>query len=176
MRKLLADYWAPQLDDLPPFTGGLVGYFAYAMIGYAEPKLKIKKDDLYDFDLMLFDKVIAYDHLKQKICIVVNMNTAHVMENYGKAVSEIEAIIRIITESELPARLRTYEKAEFTCNVTPERYYQMVEKAKAYIREGDIFQAVISRRFESAYQENLINAYRVLRTTNPSPYMVIYAY
>ena len=93
LRRLLSNYRAPKLPDMPPFTGGVVGYFAYSMIGYAEPVLNIKKDDLNDFDLMLYDKVIAYDHLKQKICIVVNMNTDHVMENYGKAVSEIESIV-----------------------------------------------------------------------------------
>ena len=66
LRGILADYHAPRLSNLPPFAGGFVGYFAYSMIGYAEPVLRIKKDELNDFDLMLFDKVIAYDHLKQK--------------------------------------------------------------------------------------------------------------
>ena len=76
---------------MPPFTGGFVGYFSYAMIGYAEPKLKIKRNACNDFDLMLFDKVIAFDHLKQKIYIVVNMQTDRVMENYGRAMAELEA-------------------------------------------------------------------------------------
>jgi len=172
LRELLSNYKAPRLSDMPPFTGGFVGYFAYSMIGYAEPKLNIKKDDFNDFDLMLFDKVIAYDHLKQKICIVVNMNTAHVMENYGKAVTEIERIVRMITDSQPLPKLHTDTKADFQCNVSKEYYCAMVEKTKEYIRDGDIFQAVISRRFESAYHSSLINAYRVLRTTNPSPYMV----
>ena len=172
LRELLSNYKAPKLSDMPPFTGGFVGYFAYSMIGYAEPKLNIKKDDLNDFDLMLFDKVIAYDHLKQKICIVVNMNTAHVMENYGKAVTEIERIVRMITDSRPLPKLHTDAKVDFQCNVSKEYYCSMVEKTKEHIRDGDIFQAVISRRFESAYHSSLINAYRVLRTTNPSPYMV----
>lgn len=172
LRELLLNYKAPRLSDMPPFTGGFVGYFAYSMIGYAEPILKIKKDDLNDFDLMLFDKVIAYDHLKQKICIVVNMNTEHVMENYGKAVTKIERIVRLITDSQPLPKLHTNRKADFRCNVSKEYYCSMVEKTKEYIRDGDIFQAVISRRFESEYHSSLINAYRVLRTTNPSPYMV----
>ena len=172
LRELLSNYRAPKLDDMPPFTGGFVGYFAYSMIGYAEPILNIKQSDLNDYDLMLFDKVIAYDHLKQKICVVVNMKTDHVMENYGKAVSEIEGIVRMITDSQPLPKLRTEGKVDFRCNVSKEAYCAMVEKTKQYIIDGDIFQAVISRRFESAYHDSLINAYRVLRTTNPSPYMV----
>ena len=74
LRRLHAQYKSPHIDGMPPFTGGFVGYFSYEMIGYAEPKLNLKGSDFNDFDLMLFDKVIAYDHLKQKINIVVNTN------------------------------------------------------------------------------------------------------
>ena len=76
---------------MPPFTGGFVGYFAYSMIGYAEPVLSISGGDFDDYDLMLFDRVIAYDHLRQKICLVVNMKTDKVLENYGKAAAQLEA-------------------------------------------------------------------------------------
>ena len=171
LREVMSAYRAPSLPDMPPFAGGLVGYFAYAMIGYAEPVLNIKSAG-NDFDLMLFDKVIAYDHLKQKICIVVNMKADRVMENYGKALSEIERIVRVIYDKQPLPRLRAEAKPEFTCNVSKEDYCKVVEKTKEYIFDGDIFQAVISRRFESEYHGSLINAYRVLRTTNPSPYMV----
>ncbi len=172
LRALLARYKAPKLEGMPPFTGGFVGYFGYAMMGYAEPTLKLSTDELNDYDLMLFNKVIAYDHLKQKICVVVNMSTEHVMENYGKAVQEIENIVRIILDTRPLPKSKADPKAEFTCNVTKEAFCAMVEKTKEYIVDGDIFQAVISRRFESAYHTSLMNAYRVLRTTNPSPYMV----
>lgn len=171
LRELLTKYKAPKLSDMPPFTGGFVGYFAYSMIGYAEPKLKIKKDG-NDFDLMLFDKVIAYDHLKQKLCIIVNMSTDNVFENYKKATTEIEEIVKMITDAKPLYDLKSDKKVDFKCNVTKEYYCSMVEKTKEYIKDGDIFQAVISRRFESEYKGSLINAYRVLRTTNPSPYMV----
>ena len=90
LREILKDYKAPRLEGLPPFAGGFVGYFAYAMIGYAEPKLNTKKGTFNDYDMMLFDKVIAYDHLKQKISIIVNMKTDKVMENYGKATAQIQ--------------------------------------------------------------------------------------
>ena len=71
LREVLSRYRAPHIEGLPPFTGGFVGYFAYAMLGYAEPTLRIKRGAWDDFDLMLFDKVIAYDHLKQKIVLIV---------------------------------------------------------------------------------------------------------
>ncbi|NLA86436.1 MAG: anthranilate synthase component I family protein [Clostridiales bacterium] len=172
LRELLSHYKAPRLPDLPPFTGGLVGYFAYSMIGYAEPVLKLKKGDTYDFELMLFDKVIAYDHLKQKICVIVNMKTDRLMENYGKAVTEIENIVRMINEPQpiIPSRIGI--RADCTCNVTKEAYCVMVEKTKEYIVDGDIFQAVISRRFESPHNGSLLDAFRVPRATHPSPYMV----
>jgi anthranilate synthase component 1 len=172
LRELLEQYKAPKLPGMPPFTGGLVGYFSYEMIGYVEPVLKLKSSEFNDFDLMLFDKVIAYDHLKQKISIVVNMRTDKVLENYGKAVSELEMLTRFITDPMPVTTVASTARPDFTCNVTKEEYCHLVEKTKEYIVNGDIFQAVISRRFEAEYKDNLLNAYRVLRTTNPSPYMV----
>ncbi len=172
LRKLLEDYKAPKLEDMPPFTGGLVGYFSYGMIGYKEPVLKLDSSEFPDFDLMLFDKVIAYDHLKQKISIVVNMKTDSVKENYGKAIADLEDLSRFITEPAVFVKEEITDKPSFICNITKEEYCRMVTKTKEYIVDGDIFQAVISRRFETDYQGDLLNAYRVLRTSNPSPYMV----
>lgn len=172
LREILKDYKAPRLAGLPPFAGGFVGYFAYAMIGYAEPKLNIKKGTFNDYDMMLFDKVIAYDHLKQKISIIVNMKTDKVMENYGKATAEIQDLANLIRSQQTADIPVSRSKIDFTCNVSKEEYCRLVEKTKEYIVDGDIFQAVISRQFSSPYEGSLINPYRVLRTTNPSPYMV----
>ena len=172
LRGLLEKYKSPKLPGMPPFTGGLVGYFSYEMIGYAEPVLKLRSSEFNDLDLMLFDKVIAYDHLKQKISIVVNMKTDKVLENYGKAVAEIESLTRFIMEPAIYEKASLSANPKFTCNVSKEEYCKLVEKTKEYILNGDIFQAVISRRFETEYKDSLLNAYRVLRTTNPSPYMV----
>ena len=80
--------------------------------------------------------------------------------------------MRVIYDKQPLPLLRTDAKSEFTCNISKEDYCKVVEKTKEHIIDGDIFQAVISRRFESEYHGSLINAYRVLRTTNPSPYMV----
>lgn len=175
VRKILSEYKAPDVSETAPFTGGFVGYFAYSMIGYAEPKLKISGGDFNDLDLMLFEKVIAYDHLKQKINITVNIRTDKAEENYSKAEEIIHDMSKLInSESPLP-KIENPKVSEFTCNFTKEDYCDVVERTKEYIRDGDIFQAVISRRFEADFEGSLINAYRVLRTTNPSPYMVYFS-
>lgn len=173
IRDILKDYKAPKVEGMPPFAGGFVGYFSYAMIAHAEPKLKIKRGEFPDYDFMLFDKVIAYDYLKQKISVVANVSTkGHIEANYERAkdeIREIEALIR--DNSPLPEE-PVYDKVDFRCNVSKEEYADIVEKTREYIFDGDIFQAVLSRRFVSDYKGSLINPYRVLRTTNPSPYMV----
>lgn len=172
IRKVMKQNRAPKLKGMPPFAGGFVGYFSYAMIGYAEPKLRISHDNGNDYDLMLFDKVIAYDHLKQKINLIVNMKTDRVMERYGEASAKLQEMANLIRSKDVPEIPVPDEKVRFTCHVSKETYCDMVEKTKRYIADGDIFQAVISRQFSSPYKGSLVNAYRVLRTTNPSPYMV----
>ncbi|MDD3221884.1 MAG: anthranilate synthase component I [Clostridia bacterium] len=172
IRNILEKYKAPSLPDMPPFTGGFVGHFSYGMIGYAEPTLKLKSGEFEDYDLMLFDKIIAYDHLKQKICLIVHMKTDKAMENYGEAMAQLQKMSDLVRSV---GQLPTYESdknVDFVCNQTKEEYCDMVEKTKQYIYDGDTFQTVVSRRFESPYRGSLMNAYRVLRTTNPSPYMV----
>ncbi|MGB8451893.1 MAG: anthranilate synthase component I [Anaerocolumna sp.] len=171
LRGLLKKYKAPHIDGMPLFTGGFVGYFSYEMIGYAEPKLNIKKNDFKDYDLMLFDKVIAFDHLKQKISVVANYKSEDGEQGFHAALLEIEKIIHLINDPAPLQVLKADADPQFTCNISKDRYCEMVEKTKKYIREGDIFQAVISRRFEADYNSSLLNTYRVLRTTNPSPYM-----
>lgn len=172
LRDLIKQYRSPKLPDMPPFTGGLVGYFSYGMIAYNEFALKLKNSLYNDFDLMLFDKVIAFDHLKQKLFIIVNMKTDKVMENYGNALATIEKIKALIQSPMTTTQRRMLSKPEFTCNISEEKFYHMIEKVKKYINSGEIYQAVLSRRFEAEYTDSLLNAYRVLRTTNPSPYMV----
>jgi anthranilate synthase component 1 len=172
LRDILKQYKAPRLPDMPPFTGGFVGHFSYGMIGYAEPTLKLASGEFEDYDFMLFDKVIAYDHLKQKICLIVHMKTERAMENYGQAMAELQKMTDLIRSSARLPEYKADKNVNFTCNQTKEEFCDMVERAKQYIFDGDSFQIVVSRRFESEYKGSLINAYRVLRTINPSPYMV----
>jgi anthranilate synthase component 1 len=120
---------------------------------------------------MLFNKVIAYDHLKQKLFVIGNYKACDGRQGYEAALLEIDKMIRLINDSTPVVPSIVAEKPKFTCNMTKDAYMDMVEKTKHYIREGDIFQGVVSRRFEAKYKDSLLNAYRILRTTNPSPYM-----
>lgn len=171
LREQLKKYKTPKIEGMPSFTGGFVGHFSYEMIGYAEPKLRLKNSEFDDYNLMLFDKVIAYDHLKQKIVVIVNYYSDKGEQGYNAATLEIDKIINLIYDNTPLTPEIAQKEVDFICNTSKEEYCEMVEKTKHYIREGDIFQGVISRRFEAEYHSSLLNTYRVLRTTNPSPYM-----
>ncbi|MDE7297750.1 MAG: anthranilate synthase component I [Lachnospiraceae bacterium] len=171
LREYLNRYRAPQIEGLPSFAGGFVGYFSYELIGHAEPNLKLQESEFPEYDLMMFDKVIAYDHLKQKIVVIANYAAKDGEKGYRAAELELGKMLQLILEEGPLPREEAPEAPEFVCNVSREQYCAMVEKTKHYIREGDIFQGVISRKFTAEYRGSLLNAYRVLRTTNPSPYM-----
>lgn len=171
LREQLEKYKSPKIEGMPTFTGGFVGYFGYEMIGYAEPKLNLKTSDVDDYHLMLFDKIIAFDHFRQKIMVIANMKAKDGLQGYNSALLEIEKMIALIHDHSQIPESEVTENVEFRCNVSEEEYCSMVKKTKNYIKEGDIFQGVISRRFEADYKGSLMSAYRVLRTTNPSPYM-----
>lgn len=174
LRDILSDHCAPKLAEMPPFCGGLVGYLGYNMVTYAEPSLHLQSGQEKDFDMMLFDKVIAYDHLRQKITVIVNIKTDQLEANLAKAEALLESMVQLITA---PMKLEPSPQVEpptFACNKTEQEFCSMVGKAKQHIVDGDIFQAVLSCRFEAEFSDNLIGAYRVLRTTNPSPYMVYF--
>lgn len=178
LRQILADYKSPRLDYLPSFTGGLVGYFSYDYLGYSEPTVRCKVEDtegFKDVDLMLFDKVIAFDHVRQKIVLIINISLAEPETEYNRAVLEL---------NQLATLLRTGEKKEeplghLTGEVTPlfdkDTFCEMVEKAKHHIHEGDIFQIVLSNQLSASFEGSLLNTYRVLRTMNPSPYMFYFS-
>jgi len=174
IKEILEEYKSPKSSQLPPFTGGLVGYFAFDYIKYSEPKLLLEGTDeegFKDMDLMLFDKVIAFDNFKQKITIIVNVDADNLEESYNNAVAEINKIKDLI----LKGKPEVIPKGEILSEIKPifskEEYCQMVEKAKRYMYEGDIFQVVLSNRFEAKMKGSLFHTYRLLRTINPSPYM-----
>lgn len=171
LRNLLKEYKAPKIPGMPAFTGGLVGYFSYEMIGYAEPKLRLKESEFHDYDLSLFDKLIVFDHLKQKILVIACYKAKEGVRGYERALRDIEDMTALVSDTSPLPDLTPERIGEFTCNTSKDKYCQMVERTRRYIREGDIFQGVISRRFEAKYRGSLLNAYRILRTTNPSPYM-----
>ncbi len=178
IKEILAQYRSPKLEGFPTFTGGLVGYFAYDYIKYSEPKLNLDAEDqerFNDVDLMLFDKVIAFDNLKQKMLIIVNAKTDHLSENYRRAAEEISEIIDLIKYGEEADIEPAHMTSEYRSLFDKEAFCRMVEKAKQYIYEGDIFQVVLSNRLEADFEGSLFDTYRVLRTINPSPYMFYFS-
>ena len=178
LRQLLAEYRSPRLQGLPPFTGGLVGYFSYDYLGYSEPRVRCEVEDseaFKDVDVMLFDKVIAFDNVRQKIILIVNMKLRDIEGGYRKASAELTQLAGLLKNGK-----KAQEKGGRLCGeVTPlfdkSAYCAMVEKAKNHIREGDIFQIVLSNRLSAPFEGSLLNTYRVLRTINPSPYMFYFS-
>ena len=174
LREIIDENQTPELPGIPTFTGGLVGYFFYDYIKYSEPKLRLsdeEKTDFQDMDLMLFDNVIAFDHYRQKIYLITGVRSADLEQSYEKAeakLNEIEKLLKTGEKMEFPQiQLKTEIKPQFS----EEKYEEMVEKAKHYIREGDIFQVVLSNPMRAKAEGSLFDTYRVLRTHNPSPYM-----
>lgn len=174
IKQIIEDHKSPKFDYLPNFTGGLVGYFAYDFIKYFEPSLNLDaKDDenFKDIDVMLFDKVIAFDNVRNKIILIVNVKTDNFRENYKKGIKELARLKNLIQKGKQCKIKRGKLKSEFRPLFDKEQFCKMVEKAKNYIKEGDIFQVVLSNRFDADYEGDLLNTYRTLRTINPSPYM-----
>lgn len=153
----------------------------YTFLGFdpvLELTLKLEKgdeDSFQDVDLMLFDKVIAFDNFRQKIILIVNMKTDAPEQEYYKVQMELDKLVNLIRTgkpaSEQPLKL----KGDFKPVFSEEAYCEMVEKGKQYIREGDIFQVVLSNQLEAEMEGSLLDAYRVLRTSNPSPYMFYFS-
>ncbi|MCQ2473809.1 MAG: anthranilate synthase component I [Saccharofermentans sp.] len=178
IRELLSHFRSPKLSYLPSFTGGLVGYFSYDYLGYAEPTTRCNVTDTENFkdvDLMLFDKVIAFDHVRQKLILITNMSLENVDEGYAEAIRELEELINLLKTGEKVEEAEGKLLGEVTPLFSKEEYCAMVEKAKNYIFEGDIFQIVLSNRLAAPFEGSLLNTYRVLRTVNPSPYMFYFA-
>ena len=179
LRDLLGQYRSPKLDGLPPFTGGLVGYFSFDFLNYAEPSIKTDTDDsehFKDVDLMLFDKVIAFDNVLHKIILIVNIKLSEdIATEYNRAKREITDMISLIQNGERKREPSGRLTGEITPLFGKEEYCAMVEKAKHYIKEGDIFQIVLSNRLSAPFEGSLLGTYRILRTINPSPYMFYFS-
>lgn len=178
LRQILSDYRSPKFDYLPSFTGGLVGYFSYDYLGYSEPMVRTRVQDSENFrdvDLMLFDKVIAFDNFRQKIILIVNMSLDDPNTGYKKAVLELAQLRELLKSGEKKQEPGGHLTGEVTPLFDKETYCGMVEQAKKYIREGDIFQIVLSNRLSAPFEGSLLNTYRILRTVNPSPYMFYFS-
>lgn len=178
IRQMITENRTPRLLEMPPFAGGLVGYFSYDYIKYSEPSLKIEVHDeegFKDVDLMLFDKVIVFDHYKQKLILIVNIEADNIDTSYAKGMMELQNIKRLVMQGETAENKKLELLSPFRQLFDKETYCKMVERGKHYIKEGDIFQIVLSNRLEADIRGSLLDTYRMLRTTNPSPYMFYFS-
>ena len=178
LRELLKKYKSPRISSLPPFTGGLVGYFSFDFINYKEPSTKMNIDDsegFKDIDLMLFKDVIAFDNVKQKIILITNIELDKDIDiEYEKALKRLNSIKELLYTGK-----KSFEGGKLLGEVTPlfskDEFSDMIGKAKHHIKEGDIFQIVLSNRLQANFEGSLFDTYRVLRTVNPSPYMFYFS-
>ena len=173
IREILKDYKSPKLENMPPFTGGFVGYFSYDYVRYSEKRLDFesKGEDIIDLDLMLFESIICFDNFKQKIILITNVKIDDLDASYKEALNkldEMESIIRSDKKHNFEdLKIESYFEYEFD----EDNYSNIVNKAKEYIKDGDIFQVVLSNTLRAKASGSLFNVYRVLRTINASPYM-----
>jgi anthranilate synthase component 1 len=205
IKEIINENKSPILSNFPPFTGGLVGYFAFDYIKYVEPSIdfdssnyqknnmlknsfedkdsfeKSFDESFKDIDLMLFDKVIVFDNFKQKIILIVNIKTEDLEKVYEIGISKLDNLIELIKNDDYPYDSNADKEnnfkleSEFKPLFSKEKYSLMVKKAKNYIKEGDIFQVVLSNPLSCNIKGSLLNTYRMLRTTNPSPYMFYFS-
>lgn len=178
LREIINAFKSPVVEGLPPFTGGLVGYFSYDYMKYSEPKLKLsahEEQDFRDMDLMLFDRVIAFDHYRQRVLLIAGVMTENLEESYEKAVQRLQEMAELVKAGEKKEFPVLKLHSEIRPQFPKEKYCGMVEKAKHYIREGDIFQVVLSNPMRAKAEGSLFDTYRVLRATNPSPYMFYFS-
>lgn len=176
LKRFLEQYQAVKIPGLPRFHGGMVGYIGYDSIRYIEPRIPNKNpDDLKvpDMVFMMADSLLAFDHSEKKIIIISNAHiTSDPEKAYAGAVLQIEKIENDLKKrARLPKMKAVKKEVGFSSNFSKEEYLRIVEKAKGYITAGDIIQVVPSQRFEAPFAKDGLEAYRVLREINPSPYM-----
>ncbi|BBA70819.1 anthranilate synthase component I [Geobacter sulfurreducens] len=177
VRDFLARFRPVEIPGLPRFFGGAVGYLGYDMVRHFErlPTDKPAVIGAWDSCFLITDTIVIFDNMRQKITVVSN---AHLDEGvsveaaYADAVARIEGIIARL-KAPLPAQpaAAAARKVSFSSNITREAFEDAVERAKEYVRAGDIIQVVLSQRFSGELTVDPLDIYRVLRTLNPSPYM-----
>lgn len=174
IKQVLKQYRSPKLKDLPAFTGGLVGYFGYDYAVYQEITLEANNSEavtMNDIQLLLYDQVICFDHEKQKVFLIVTMDLENMEQEYELAIKRLEKMYDLLRMRYPYENGKVHLQSNFSPLYIKEKYTEMINKAKHYIQEGDIFQVVLSNRFEAKMTGSMFDVYRVLRTTNPSPYM-----
>lgn len=185
LKAKLRSYRTPKNTDLPPFTGGAIGFFGYDLLQYYEKLPPHRVDDLNmnDIQFMFCDQIIVFDHLKQQLLLVSNVHIqeeatdAQISASYENTLKRIDALITEIRQvnvaTDIPSGTMDMDPdlGDVQSNVTKEKFIENINQAKEYIRAGDIFQVVLSQRFNIETTVDPLHVYRVLRVMNPSPYM-----
>ena len=175
---VLAAHKAPYAAGMPPFTGGLAGYFAYEYIKYAEPEIQWEEanpEQFKDMDLFFFDRLFVLDRQQQEILLIVNIATDHLEENYRKALftlGEMENMLEEAPRDGVPPFAIT---GSFQPMFQLQDYIRMVEQARKDIRKGETCQIVLSNAVTAPAQGSLLSAYRVLRKKDPTRYMCYFS-
>ena len=178
IRKLMARYQVVSLPEMPRFAGGAVGFLGYEAINFFEPKVPVaQRDDLHlpEMLFMISRSLLIFDHRLRSLKIVVNafLEEGPPEDVYARATESVGALIRQLAQpADLP--LIFTEECEMQparSTFRPDKFERAVQQAKEYIRAGDIFQVVLSQRFEADFDGDPLDFYRCLRFINPSPYM-----
>lgn len=174
-------FQVPELDNLPLFTGGLVGYFGYDTVRYVEKKLcnPPSHDPLGvpDILLLISEEVVVFDNLSGKLYLIVHANTEHArpLEKARLRLNALERQLRSLAVTSYSTGTgRTTQEADFKSGFTQARFEAAVDKIKDYVLAGDIMQCVISQRMSTAFEAQPLELYRALRCLNPSPYMFFF--
>ncbi len=174
--SLINGHTLPPLEGLPRFTGGLVGFIGYDLIRHIEniPQTITNDNDVDDAIMGFYPTIIAFDHFKQQIIFISNViidNQNDLREQYDNALDEIKLLKDILAEEQSNSTVFTSDISRVTSNCSRSEFEKNVASAKEYIGAGDIFQVVLSQRFQVPFEGDVFNVYRALRLVNPSPYL-----
>lgn len=176
LQKLTGAFHEPIIPDLPRLTGGAVGFSAYDTIRYFEHLPDTPADDLQLPEAIwaFYDEIYAFDHVKHRIILIKTVflqDNDDLEQKYESAVKSLDQMQSVMNRQMSENTRFELDGSGLSSNTSQERYHQIVEKAKEYIYEGDIFQVVLSQRFNTGYNGDRFMLYRALRTVNPSPYL-----
>ena len=179
IEKLTSQDQSPNLDDLPRFYGGYVGFFAYESAQYAEKKISCLpqknskfSDHMPDVLLVKADQLIIFDNLTNSIRIIFNANLRNMSYSFAQArLNEIENLILNSTVNQVEKFNEITNTSDFESNFSKEEYLQAVKKVKHYIEEGDVMQVVLAQDFSANFDKDPFELYKAIRKLNPSPYM-----
>ena len=173
LKRALAGHTPARLPGLPPFTAGAVGFFSYDVVRLIEHLPTLAADELHvpDACLMFFDQVLVFDHVKKEILLIATVDLTR-GGNYVQALRRLDKMERRLAQGlPKPRRRQALGRLKMSARTSKPAFLKAVGKAKDYITAGDVFQCVLSQRFDCVPGVPAFDVYRALRIVNPSPYM-----